>query len=104
METHFDRYDEAEINYSRAVYDAIIRTSLKDGKLWLTMGTELKDMDIYYTLNDAMPDKYCTKYTQPVILPDGPITLRVATYRNGKPIGHLITLKRTELERRIERL
>ena len=104
METHFDRYDEAEINYSRAVYDAIVRTSLKDGKLWLTMGTELKDMDIYYTLNDAMPDKYCTKYTQPVILPDGPITLRVATYRNGKPIGHLITLKRTELERRMERL
>ena len=104
METHFDRYDEAEINYSRAVYDAIVRTSLKDGKLWLTMGTELKDMDIYYTLNDAMPDKYCTKYTQPVILPDGPITLRVATYRNGKQIGHLITLKRTELERRMERL
>lgn len=103
METHFDRSDIAEINVSRAVYDAIVRTSLKEGKLTLTMGTEIKGMDIYYTTDDAMPDKYCIKYTQPVALPDGPITLRVQTYRNGQPIGHLITLKRADLEKRAER-
>lgn len=103
METHFDRSDIAEINVSRAVYDAIVRTSLKEGKLTLTMSTEIKGMDIYYTTDDAMPDKYCTKYTQPVALPDGPITLRVQTYRNGQPIGHLITLKRADLEKRAER-
>jgi hexosaminidase len=102
METHFDRSDIAEINYSRAVYDAIVKTSKKDGQLLLTLGTEIKGMDIYYTTDDAMPDKYCTKYTQPVVLPSGPITLRVATYRNGQPIGHLITLKRADLEKRAE--
>jgi hexosaminidase len=102
MESHFDRSDIAEINYSRAVYDAIVKTSKKDGKLTLTLGTEIKGIDIYYTTDDAMPDKFCTKYTQPVVLPSGPITLRVATYRNGQPIGHLITLKRADLEKRAE--
>jgi len=33
-------------------------------------------------------------------MPDGPITLRVITYRNGKPIGHLITLRLEELKKR----
>ncbi len=103
MEAHFDRSDIAEINYSRAVYDAIVKTSLKDGQLMLTLGTELSDLDIFYTLDDAMPDKFCAKYTQPIALPDGPITLRVVTYRNGQPIGHLITLKRAELEKRAEK-
>ena len=100
MEAHFDRSDIAEINYSRAVYDAIVKTSMQDGKLMLTLGSELSDVDIFYTTDDAMPDKFCTKYTQPVALPDGPITLRVVTYRNGQPIGHLITLKRADLEKR----
>ena len=60
-------------------------------------------MDIYFTTNDAMPNMFTTKYTQPVELPDGPITLRVQSYRNGQPIGHLITLKRADLEKRAER-
>ena len=100
METHFERADVAEINYSKAVYDAIIKTSMKDGKLMLELGSELADLDIFYTLDDTMPDRYSTKYTQPVAIPDGPVNLRVITYRQGKPIGHLITLKRAEMESR----
>jgi hexosaminidase len=50
-----------------------------------------------------MPNKYSTKYTESVEIPAGPVTLRVATYRNGQPIGHLITLKRADLEKRAEK-
>lgn len=100
VENKFERSDIAEVNYSKAIYDAIVKTSLKDDKLTLTMECESPDLEIYYTIDDAMPDKYTSKYTQPVLLPEGPITLRVITYRDGKPIGHLITLKREDLERR----
>ncbi len=103
VENQFDRSDIAEVNYSKAIYDVGIKTSVKNGKLLLTMETEAPDLDIYYTIDDAMPDNFTSKYSQPVELPDGPITLRVITYRNGKPIGHLITLKREELERRAGR-
>lgn len=100
MEHFFERWEAAGINYSLSAYDAIIKTSKKGNKLWLDMSTEIPGLDIYYTIDDAMPDKYTTKYSQPVELPEGPITLRAITYRDGKPIGHLITLNRKELEKR----
>jgi hexosaminidase len=100
MEKHFERFDMAEINYSKAVYDAIIRTYYKDGKLMLAIEGEVPNLDIYYSMDDTMPDNYAAKFVEPIAVPNGPVTLRTITYRNGKPIGHLITLKRAELERR----
>lgn len=101
MEYFFKRAEAGNINYSTAVYDPVIRTQKKDGKLVLVMEAEVPNLDIYYTIDDAMPDKFTAKYTQPVELPEGPITLRTITYRNGKPIGHLITLSRKQLEARV---
>jgi hexosaminidase len=103
MEAHFSRADAAGLNYSKAVYDPVVRTMLKDGKLLLDMASEIPGVDLFYSTDDTMPDRYATKYTQPIALPDGPITLRVVAYRNGQPLGHLITLKRAELERRVGR-
>ncbi len=100
METHFERADVAEINYSRAIYDPIIKTSTKDGKLILEMEAEVAGLDIFYSIDDTMPDSFSTKYTKAVELAEGAITLRAITYRKGKPLGHLITLKRADLERR----
>ncbi|MBI5917695.1 MAG: family 20 glycosylhydrolase [Bacteroidetes bacterium] len=100
METHFERADVAGVNYAKAVYDAIVRTTLKDGKLTLIMESEVPGLDIFYSIDDTMPDSHSTRYSQPLELPEGPITLRVVTYRNGKAIGHLITLKRDQLEER----
>jgi hexosaminidase len=103
MEKHFERADVAEINYSKGVYDAIVRTSRKDGKMTLSMETEIAGMEIYYTIDDTMPDKYSLKYTKSIELPEANITLRVQTYRNGIPTGRLITLKKQDLENRVGR-
>lgn len=100
MESHFDRADVAGVNVSRSVYDPIIRTSQKEGKTRLELDSEVPGLDLYYTFDDTMPDPFSPKYTQPVELPDGPVTLRVITYRAGKPIGHLITLSREALLKR----
>lgn len=102
MEAHFERADAAGINYSRAVYDAIVKTSMKNGKLWLEMEGEMPGLDIFYSIDDTMPDDHSSKYSGQVELPEGPITLRVQTYRGGKPIGHLITLSRKQLEQRVD--
>jgi hexosaminidase len=103
MERHFERSEIAGVNYSRAVYDAVVRTGFRDGLLVVEMETELPDVDIFYTIDDTMPDHRCSRYTGPVEIPGGPVTLRVITCRNGKPVGHLITLKREELEKRAVR-
>jgi len=100
VENQFARADIAGVNYSPAIYDAILNVNKKDGKVMLEMDTEVPGLDIFYTLDGAMPNSYATKYSNPVELPEGPVTLRMITYRNGKPIGHLITLKPEELKKR----
>jgi hexosaminidase len=101
VENRFYRMDVAAINYSKAIYDPIISANLSEKQiLTVNIETEAPGLDVYYTMDDAMPDKFCSKYTQPFIVPEGPVTLRLISYRDGKPIGHLITLKREELVRR----
>jgi hexosaminidase len=100
VEKLFDRADIEGINYSTAIYDAIINISGKDGKMTVNMDSEVPGLDIFYTIDGAMPNTYSPKYTKPVELPEGPVTLRVATYRNGKQIGHLITLTPEMLKKR----
>jgi len=100
-ENQFVRNDIAEVNYSKAVYDPVITTGRRDGKITVTMASETPGLEIHYTVDDAMPDLYSPRYTAPFDLPEGgPVTLRVSAYRNGDPIGHLITLKPEDLRRR----
>jgi hexosaminidase len=103
MERHFERSEIAGVNYSRAAYDAVVRAEFRGGLLVVEMETELSDVDMFYTIDDTMPDHRSSRYTGPVEIPAGPVTLRVITCRNGKPVGHLITLKREELEKRTVR-
>ncbi|NWJ51363.1 MAG: family 20 glycosylhydrolase [Bacteroidetes bacterium] len=100
LENQFKRADLADINYSRSIYDADVKTFLKGEKMTLDISTEISDLTIYYTYDGTMPDSHSLKYTNPIVIPEGPITIRVITYRNGTPIGHLITLKPEELKRR----
>ena len=101
VESQFERNDVAEVNYSKAIYDPVISTRMQNGKMILEMSTEAPGLKIYYTTDDSMPDKYSPEYSKPVELPEGgPVTLRVITYRNGKPLGHLITVTPENLKRR----
>lgn len=100
MEHHFLRADAAGVNVSRAVFDPMVRTSYAGKQLMLALGTEIDGIEIFYTIDDTMPDLFSKKYSAPVPLPDGPITLRVQAYRNSAPTGRLIVLLRDELERR----
>lgn len=101
MENHFQRADIAGINYAEAVYDPIVDTYSENGKMMLLLDKEIPDLTIYYTFDGTMPDDHSNKYTVPVAVPDGPVTLRVQAYRNGKPVGHFISLKRAQLESRM---
>jgi hexosaminidase len=100
VEKQFDRADAEGVNYSTAIYDAIINVTKNEGKITLNLDSEVPGLDIYYTIDGAMPNTYSPKYSKPVELPEGPVTVRVVTYRNGKQIGHLITLTPEQLKKR----
>ena len=99
VEKHFARYDEAQIKYSPSMYDPIINASESpDKKIIVELSTEINGLDIYYTFDNSFPDNFYPKYTEPLIVPDDAVQLKLITYRNGKPIGRMITVPVTELK------
>lgn len=104
MEFEFQRMDGAGIKYARSAYNVILtpkRTA--DRELVVSMSTEVKGLDIYYTFDNTNPDPYYPKYDgTPVKFPLGATQLNVITYRNGHPIGQQVNIKKDELAKRVD--
>jgi hexosaminidase len=101
VETHFQRFDNAGINYATSLYDPIIKVKKTNGALTITLEPQVTDLAVYYTYDNTVPNKYSLKSNgEPITYPDGADSFRVISYRNGKPIGRLITLKTEELMKR----
>lgn len=103
VERHFVRADQAGINYARSMYNAIVTPYLQDGVLQVELGSEIAGTDIYYTFDNTDPDCFTPKYSEPLSIPKTASRLRVITYRDGKPVGKLISLTIKELEKRAEK-
>ena len=102
-ESRFQRFDVANLKISKAVYDAIVTTKKDGEKLICEMSNDLKGVDIFYTTDDSFPDKFSPKYTSPIEIPVGPVTLKVITYRNGQPLGRMLSIPRVDLEKRVKK-
>jgi hexosaminidase len=103
MEKAMERADIAGWNYAKSVYDAMITPVKKDGKIEVTIATEIEGLDIFYTLNETLPDAYSTRYTGAISIPTAnELTLKVITYRAGKPVGKMIALSKEELTKRAQ--
>jgi hexosaminidase len=102
-EQHFSRFDAYESALSKAIYDPIVKTKKADGKLVTTISSDLPNTEIYYTTDNTFPDKYTPKYTEPIIIPEGDVTLKAVTYRNGRPIGRMLSIPLEELEKRADK-
>ncbi len=98
VEKHFARFDVAQIKYAPSMYDPIINASTgPDKKLIVELSTEINGLDIYYTFDNSFPDNFYPKYSEPIIVPEDAVQLKLITYRNGKPIGRMITVPVEEL-------
>ncbi len=103
---HFQRFDHAGINYSRAAYD--VRVTAKrggDGRTLLAkLNVDIDGLDVYYTTDNTNPDLFSQKYTEEyIVIPPGIYHLRAQTYRNGAPVGQLLIIGRDEIEKRAPR-
>ncbi len=129
IEDHFLRFDYANINYSRALYDPIISGVIDstivvekyesdtsfypefhgqflDPRIKVVLSSEVPGLDIYYTFDNSNPDNFYSKYDgKPITIPKGALgdsEIRVVTYRNGKPIGRQINCKLAEAAKRLQ--
>lgn len=105
MEANFPRMDAAGIKYARSVYNPIVTPAKANNadSLQLTLSTEIKELDIYYTFDNTNPDSYYPKYKgETLTFPNGASQINIITYRNGKPIGQQVNVKKEDLIKRLE--
>jgi hexosaminidase len=103
METHLPRFDRNQVKYSRAVYDPIITpVRNNEGAMQITFSSEVKGLDIHYSFDGTLPDQYFPRYEQkPLDIPKGATQIWAVTYRNGKPIGNMLSITTQELAKRL---
>ena len=104
VQLQFGRLDVEEVKYAPSIYDPIINASFgADSSIIVDMETEIKGLDIYYSFDNSFPDQFYPKYTEPLIVPQDASFIKVITYRDGKPIGRMMTVPVTELKAKAER-
>tara|TARA_R110002050_G_scaffold250882_2_gene388936 strand:- start:1216 stop:3180 length:1965 start_codon:yes stop_codon:yes gene_type:complete len=103
VENHFTRFDNANLNISKAVLDPIITVYEKDGKLMCELKNSIPNTEIFYTINNTYPAKFGLKYTGPFEIPEGDLSLHTQTFRNGIAIGRPLKVDRTDLEKRVKK-
>jgi hexosaminidase len=103
-EFHLDRLAHSDINFARSFYDAVIIPSKDEkGNLLIRLTTEIEGLDCYYTFDNTYPDHHSLLNIKggKLVIPKDADTFRVITYRDGKPVGRIITVTLAELAKRV---
>ncbi len=100
VENHLNRFDEAEINYSPAMFDPTIKV---DSMLLTTLTSQITDLDMHYSWDNSPPDAYYPIYKTPLSIPKGASQLKIVSYRGKKKMGRLMTVSVESLKRRVGR-
>jgi hexosaminidase len=102
-EAHIKRFDAAHTNISRAIYDPVVSVSREEDKLICELKNSVPGTEIYFTINNTYPAGFGTRYSGPFEIPEGNLSLRARTLREGKPLGRELVIPRQQLEQRARR-
>lgn len=98
-EQHFTRFDYAKTKYSPAIYDPIVSVSKKGDDYFVKLIPEIDGLEIYTSFDASTPDNFYPKYTEPQLIPRDADIMRIITYREGKPIGRLMSIQVEDLKK-----
>lgn len=101
VEAHFTRFDYAQTKYSPAIYDPIVRVTKENDDYLLHLSTEIDGLDIYTSFDSSTPDNFYPRHTGSQRIPEEAVMVRIITYRNGKPIGRLMSVPAEDLRKRV---
>ncbi|MBE2231253.1 MAG: family 20 glycosylhydrolase [Chitinophagaceae bacterium] len=99
-EAHFLRLDAAAVKYAPSIYDPSISATVKDSVLTVTLNTEIEGLRIHYSFDNSFPDAWYPVYQSPLKVPKDASWLKCISYRDGKPLGRMISMPVSELKKR----
>ncbi len=101
VEDHFGRFNAAGKKYAPSMFDPVVKaTKGENGTLMVQADNEIDGLDSYYSFDNSFPDQYYPRMNTPVAVPVDAAPLKVINYRDGKPVGRLITIPIEELKKR----
>ncbi|HUC80717.1 MAG TPA: family 20 glycosylhydrolase [Flavisolibacter sp.] len=86
LQTHFARFDQLRIPYSKGNFKVDIRPSSQSGQLFVSLSTEAYKGEVYYTTDGSQPTTQSVKYTAPVRI-DSSLVLKAVTVVSGKVVS-----------------
>lgn len=103
VETQFYRFDAANTSISKAIYDPVVTVRKNDdGKIYVTLKTEIPNTEIFYSIDNTYPVKFAQKYQSEFWVPEGNLSLRAQNYRNGQPLGRELIIPFSDLQKRVK--
>ena len=100
VESEMQRLDIRKVKYARTMYEPIFTASYRDSVLNIKLETEVGGLTVYYSFDETNPDEFYPIYKSVLAVPKDALTLKVITYRNGKPVSRQINMPISELEKR----
>jgi hexosaminidase len=102
VEDHFDRFNFANRKFAPSIYDPVVKAKKNEkDMLFVDFDSEIGGLDIYYSFDNSFPDNYYPKYTgKSIEVPVDAAPMKLISYRNGKPIGRMMTITIEELRKR----
>ena len=90
----FERYDHLGINYSRSAMDISVATEVDSTykQLFVTLNSEIPQIEIRYTLDESEPTINSLLYTAPIEI-NSDVHLRAASFIDGARVSPVINKK-----------
>ena len=86
LQNHFKAYGQKGLHYCPGNFTVNIKPSSQNGKLVVTLSTEILNGEIYYTTDGEEPVLQSNKYTGPVEI-NSSVVLKASTVVNGRIMG-----------------
>ncbi len=83
LQSHFKAYGQKGLHYSPGNYTVSIKPNSQNGKLSVTLSSEILKGDILYTTDGSEPTLQSNKYSQPINI-TGSLLLKASTAVNGR--------------------
>lgn len=100
MEAHFQRLDAASKKYATSVYEPKIKASAVDQQLVLQIETEIQGLQVHYSFDNSYPDAFYPVASGNITVPRDASLLRAQSFREGKPVGRLLSVPISQLKQR----
>ena len=101
-EAHFARFDASKTNIAKAVYEPIVKVKKDDTKIMVELSNNVPNTEIYYSIDNTYPVNFAKKYSGAFEVPEGFLSLRTQTFRNGQALGRELIIPFSELAKRVK--